>query len=161
MIKDSLSGNLDATGISLLIALTKNMRFKMKMLFFILLALLFVPLIPTAEAATGSALKPEGTCSGTLADGTSVSLTYYSNFDGCKKTSKGAVAFHSGIEGLITGSRSFKSGKDYYNFPKNDLTFADSTGNTSGKLGYRDDQNVRHVVVLQCDVRDYEYADCN
>ena len=133
----------------------------MKQLFLILLAFLFIQLLPDAGAATGSALKPEGNCSGTLADGTSVSFTYFSDFDGCKKTSKGAIAFHSGIEGLITGSRSFKSGKDYYNFAKNDLTFADSTGNTSGQLGYRDESNKRHVIEVQCEVRDYEYAECN
>jgi hypothetical protein len=131
----------------------------MKQLFLILLAFLFIQLLPSADAATGSALKPEGSCSGNLADGTSVSFTYYSNFNGCKKTSKGAIAFQSGLEGLITGSRTLSS-KDYYNFPKLDLSFANSTGNTSGKLGYRDQGNVRHVIEVQCEVRDYEYADC-
>jgi hypothetical protein len=132
----------------------------MKQLFLILLAFLFVAILPNAEAASGSALKPEGSCSGNLADGTPVSFTYFSNFNGCQKTSKGAIAFQSGIEGLITGSRTFKSSKDYYNFPKVDLTFADSTGNLSGKLGYRDAANVRQVIEVQCDVRDYEYVDC-
>ena len=132
----------------------------MKQLFLILLAFLFVAILPDAHSATGSALKIEGSCTGNLADGTPVAFTYYSDFNGCRKVNKGAIAFQSGIEGLITGSRTFKSGKDYYNFPKNDLTFKDSTGNTSGKLGYRDDQNVRHVIEVQCEVRDYEYADC-
>ncbi len=132
----------------------------MKQLFLILLAFLFVAILPEAGAATGSSLKIEGSCTGNLADGTPVSFIYYSDYNGCRKVNKGAIAFQSGIEGLITGSRTFTGGKDYYNFPKNDLTFADSTGNTSGKLGYRDSENVRHVIQVQCDVRDYEYADC-
>lgn len=132
----------------------------MKTLFLILLAFLFVVILPKAGAATGSSLKIEGSCTGNLADGTPVSFIYYSDFNGCRKVNKGAIAFQSGIEGLITGSRTFTAGKDYYNFPKNDLTFADSTGNTSAKLGYRDSDNVRHVVEVQCEVRDYEYPDC-
>lgn len=132
----------------------------MKQLFLILLAFLFVAILPKARAATGSSLKIEGSCTGNLADGTPVSFTYYSDFNGCRKVNMGAIAFQSGIEGLITGSRTLTGNKDYYNFPKNDLTFADSTGNTSGRLGYRDSANVRHVIEVQCMVRDYEYPDC-
>jgi hypothetical protein len=130
----------------------------MKKLFLVALSVFAVTL--TDSFAVGSSLKLEGTCSGHLADGTEVNFNYYSDFNGCNKVSKSAIAFNSGIEGLITGSRAFKNNKDYYNFPKNDLTFADSTGNTSGKLGYRDSKNVRRTINVQCDIRDYEYSDC-
>lgn len=133
----------------------------MKHFFLIILSFVVLNLVTHAEAAAkGSSLNLEGTCTGTLADGTGVRFTYYSDFDGCKKVSKSALAFESGIEGLITGSRSFKNDKDYYNFPRNDLTFQNSTGNTSGKFGYRDSARVRHVIEVQCEVRDYEYQDC-
>lgn len=112
------------------------------------------------HAASGSSLKTEGNCTGNLNDGTPVSFTYYSDFNGCKNTSKSAISFHSGIDGLLTGSRSIKGSKDYYNFPRHDLTFANSTGNTSGTLGYRDENNQRHVIKVQCEVRDYEYSEC-
>ena len=113
-----------------------------------------------AISKVGSSQKIEGSCSGNLVDGTAVSFTYYSNFDGCSKVSKSSLAFHSGIEGLITGSRTFPGNKDYYNFPRNDLTLSNSTGNTFAKFGYRDSYNVRHVISVQCDVRDYTYDDC-
>lgn len=114
----------------------------------------------SAEAAVGSSLKTEGSCSGNLTDGTPVSFTYYSDFDGCKNVSKSAITFNSGIEGLFTGSRAFKGGRDNYNFPRHNLSFADSTGNTSGTLGYRDENNQRQVIQVQCEVRDYSYGDC-
>lgn len=132
----------------------------MKSLFLTLLAFLIVNLMSNANAAVGSSMKTEGSCSGTLHDGTPVSFTYYSNFNGCKKVSKSAVTFTSGIEGLFTGSRTFKGGRDVYSFPKHGLSFADSTGNTSGKLKYRDETKAAHSVEVQCEVRDYEYADC-
>jgi hypothetical protein len=132
----------------------------MKHLFLIVLSFFILNLVTNAQAAAGSALKIEGSCSGNLADGTPVSFTYYSDFNGCKKVSKGAVTFINGIEGLFTGSRSFKGSSDYYNFPKHDITLANSTGNSSAKFGYRDASNVRHTVEVQCEVRDYEYGDC-
>lgn len=125
-----------------------------------LIALSLAFLTFNLHAATGSALKTEGSCTGNLQDGTPVSFTYYSNFNGCKNVSKSGISFHSGLDGLYTGSRTLKGGKDYYNFPGHDLTFKDSTGNTSGALGYRDASNQRHVITVQCDVRDYEYAEC-
>jgi hypothetical protein len=132
----------------------------MKKFFLVILSFLFINLISTSQAVTGTSLKTEGSCSGTLADGSPVSFTYYSNFDGCSNVSKSAISFTSGIEGLLTGSRSFKGGRDFYNFPKYDLSFPDSTGNTSGTFGYRDANNERQTVELQCEVRDYSYADC-
>lgn len=132
----------------------------MKQLFLTLLAFLILNLMSNANAAVGASLKTEGSCSGTLHDGSPVSFTYYSNFNGCRKVSKSAITFTSGIEGLFTGSRLFKAGRDVYNFPKHGLSFVDSTGNTSGKLSYKDEVNVRQVVDVQCEVRDYEYSDC-
>jgi hypothetical protein len=132
----------------------------MKRFILIVLSFIVLNLVTNAKAATGSALKTEGACSGNLADGTPVSFNYYSNFNGCKKVNKGAITFHTGIDGLFTGSRTFKASKDVYNFPRHDLTLNDSTGNTSAKLGYRDADNKRHTVTVQCEVRDYEYSDC-
>lgn len=132
----------------------------MKHFLFIVISFLVLNLVADANAAVGSSLKTEGSCSGALLDGTPVSLNYYSDFNGCKKVSKSAVTFTSGIEGLFTGSRTFKANKDIYNFPKHKLTFADSTGNTSGRLQYRDANNERQTVELSCEVRDYEYTDC-
>lgn len=132
----------------------------MKQLFLILLSFLIFNIISTASAATGSSMKTEGSCTGNMVDGTVVSFTYYSNFNGCKKISKSAVSFNSGIDGLFTGSRSFKNGFDIYSFPKHGLIFADSTGNTSGKLRYTDEAQNRQVVEVQCEIRDYEYTDC-
>lgn len=132
----------------------------MKQLFLTLLAFLILNLMSNANAAVGSSLKTEGSCSGTLHDGTPVSFTYYSNFNGCRKVSKSAITFTSGIEGLFTGSRTFKGGRDVYSFPKHGLSFADSTGNTSGRLTYKDETKTRHVIEVQCEIRDYEYSDC-
>lgn len=116
-----------------------------------------------AEAAT---MKFEGQCSGTLKDGTPVSYTYYSNFDGCKNRSRAAVTFHEGLAlDLHTGVRSFSNGKDIYSFKQDKkevvrLTFADSTGNTSGALTYTDLEGEKQTVELSCMVRDYSYGDC-
>jgi len=67
-----------------------------------------------SQAAT---MKFEGQCSGTLKDGTPVSYTYYSDFDGCKNKSLAAVTFHEGLAlDLHTGERSFSNGKDIYRF---------------------------------------------
>lgn len=116
-----------------------------------------------AGAAT---MKMEGQCSGTLKDGTAVSYTYYSNFDGCKNRSRAAVTFHEGLAlDLHTGVRSFSNGKDIYKFKQDKkevvrLTFADSTGNTSGELTYTDTEGEKQTVELSCMIRDYSYGDC-
>jgi hypothetical protein len=114
-----------------------------------------------ASAATGSIQKIEGSCNGGLVNGTPVSFTYYSDYNGCQKISKSAVTFTSGFEGLFTGNRKFKNGKDLYSFPKHGLSFANSTGNTSGELRYTDEANTRQVITVQCEVRDYEYSECD
>lgn len=106
-------------------------------------------------------MKIEGNCSGKLADGADISYTYYSDFNGCKKVSTAAVSFQGGLEGLNTGTRAFSKSSDIYKFYKYTLTFANSTGNTTGKLTYRDPEtNKKHTITLQCEVRDYEYTDC-
>lgn len=121
---------------------------------------LFSPTIIQA-AAVGKELKLEGNCHGSLIDATPISLTYYSDFDGCRKVSRSAIAFNSGFEGLITGSRAFKVDRDIYNFPKHKLSFLNSTGNTSALFEYRDASRELQSVELQCEVRDYEYPDCS
>lgn len=138
----------------------------MKHLFLIALSFVLLNLVTNAKAQTpkvedkGTSMKLEGSCSGTMADGTAVSLNYYSDFDGCKDVSKAAVTFTSGIEGLFTGKRTFTDSKDNYSFPEQRLSFANSTGNTSGTLKATNAQGESETVNLQCDVRDYEYADC-
>lgn len=115
--------------------------------------------ISNVSAAVGTTLKVEGSCSGTLRDGTSVNFTYYSNFNGCRKVNKAALSLNA-AETLLTGSRSFKNNQDIYVFPAHQLTFADSTGNTSAKLLYTDGRGVKRTVTVSCEVRDYEYSDC-
>lgn len=132
----------------------------MKHILLIALSFVLLNLVTHAKAAVGSSLKVEGTCSGSLQDGTAIALTYYSDFDGCKKVSKSALGLKEGLEGLFTGSRVFRDGKDIYNFPKNKLTLDDSTGNTSADFEYRDQNNELQSVELQCEVRDYEYGEC-
>lgn len=114
-----------------------------------------------ANVEAGSSMKVEGTCSGKLPDGSDISYTYYSDFDGCAKKSGAAVNFTSGVEGLFTGKRSFTEKDDNYHFDDYQLTFANSTGNTTGKLTYTDlITGKKQSVTLQCEVRDYEYTDC-
>lgn len=137
----------------------------MKHLFLIALSFILLNLVTHAKAAAeegdkGSLMKLEGTCSGTLADGTAVKLNYYSDFDGCKDVSKSAVAFTEGGDGLQTGNRSFTETKDIYAFPNQSLILANSTGNTTATLKVLNAQGEPEKVQLQCDVRDYEYADC-
>lgn len=132
----------------------------MKHFITIAFSLILLILATNTNATVGSSLKVEGSCSGTLNDGSPVSFTYYSDFDGCKNVSKSAITFTSGIEGLFTGSRSFKLNKDIYNFPAHKVTFENSTGNTSGTFEYRDADKSLQNVELACTVRDYEYADC-
>lgn len=138
----------------------------MKHLFLIALSFVLLNLVTHAKAQApkvedkGTSMKLEGSCSGTMADGTEISLNYYSDFDGCKDVSKSAVAFSSGIEGLFTGERTFTDAKDNYTFPEQRLSFANSTGNTTGTLKVTNHQGEPETVNLQCDVRDYEYADC-
>ncbi len=138
----------------------------MKQLFLIALSFVLLNLVTQAKAAVpeveekGSSMKYEGTCSGTLADGTAIGLNYYSDYDGCKEQSVSAVTFTAGIEGLFTGQRTFTETKDIYSFREQSLSFANSTGNTSGKLTIKNANDELETVQLQCNVRDYEYADC-
>lgn len=127
-----------------------------------ILALTLISLLSTSISyAGGTSMKVEGNCSGKLADGSDISYTYYSNFNGCKKVSTSAVSFQGGLEGLFTGTRAFTSSSDVYKFYSYTLTFANSTGNTTGKLTYRDPESKKKkTVTLQCEVRDYEYSDC-
>lgn len=117
-------------------------------------------------ASAGTAMKIEGSCSGNLQDGTAVSFTYYSNFDGCREKSSAAVSFSQGMGGsLYTGKRAFIGNRDVYSFKVNNkemvrLSFADSTGNTGGKMRYVDMDGKRKSIAVTCEIRDYEYAEC-
>lgn len=111
---------------------------------------------------SATTMKIEGSCQGNLDNGEAVAFTYYSNFDGCKNKSTSAVSFSQGLgNNLYTGQRSFTESWDIYRFQKNvRLTFKNSTGNTSGKLRYQDENGTTRLVQVQCEVRDYEYAEC-
>ena len=112
-------------------------------------------------AVAGTSMKVEGSCSGKLADGSEVSYTYYSNFNGCKKVSTSAVSFENGFDGLYTGTRSFTDSSDNYSFNSYKLSFSNSTGNSTGKLTYKDEFSGRSKTInVKCEVRDYEYSDC-
>jgi hypothetical protein len=126
----------------------------MKTIFFLIAVLSF------STTAFSAAMKVEGLCSGKLLDGTPVAFQYYSDFDGCKKISGAALSYVEGREGMVTGERSFTPASDIYNFGDLKLILKNSTGNTSGKFQYVDDQGGKRTVELQCEVRDYEYSDC-
>lgn len=124
----------------------------------IVLSVLFYSL-----SSFGNSLKIEGNCSGTLDDGSKVNIVYYSNFDGCKKVSASAISLG---QDLYTGTRQFISDKDVHSVKNSRnkeilaLRFANSTGNSSAIFKYIDSKNVARVVPVQCEVRDYSYADC-
>ncbi len=110
----------------------------------------------------GIPLDIEGSCSGALLDGSSISYTYYSNYDGCRKVSRAAITFTSGLRGHYRGRRSFTATEDIYSFHGGyKLIFANSTGNTSGTLVYPDEASgEKKSVILKCSIRNNEYADC-
>lgn len=134
----------------------------MKHLFLITLGFILLNLVTHAKAAEsgkGSSMKVEGSCSGTLADGTAVSFVYYSDFDGLQDVSKSAITFSEGLEGLHTGTRSFKGNNDIYRFPGYKLTLSNSTGNTSARLTYKDMNDITQSVDVPCEIRDYTYEE--
>lgn len=113
-------------------------------------------------SAFSASLNFEGSCSGKYADGKPIAFKYYSNFNGCQDSARAGISYEKGrSEGMVTGSRSFTETSDIYKFGKTRLIFANSTGNTTGKYLYTDKNGERQKVTLQCNVRDYHYADCN
>lgn len=126
-------------------------RYAMKLI--LLLSLLTTPVL-------AASLKFEGSCSGKMLDGTVVNFDYYSNFDGCREKSKAALSYRLGRDGVITGTRSFTDELDTYDFGRTRLVFANSTGNTSGTYEYTDKKGKLLRVELSCEVRDYEYGEC-
>ena len=113
-----------------------------------------------SSSAFSLSMKIEGSCSGQLADGTPVAFQYYSNFNGCKNDASAGISFDQGRDDMVTGKRKLTDNSDTYTFGKTNLIFANSTGNTSGKYRYTDGQGGRRTTTLQCEVRDYEYAEC-
>lgn len=123
----------------------------------LILALTVTVITSSAQAV---AMNLEGSCAGTLKDGSPVAFQYYSNFDGCKKVSKAAISYHYGQDGMVTGTRRFTDADDIYAFGKTRVVFKNSTGNTTGRYEYVDQKGSRQSVVLDCDVRDYHYGEC-
>lgn len=136
------------------------MRYKMKQFFLIVLSFIILNLITHAKASTGSSLRLEGSCRGTLKDGSPIVFSYFSNFNGCSNRARAAVNFTSGIEGLLTGRRAFSGDKDIYSFPDHKIILKNSTGNTDARFHYKDMEGKSRSVTVQCEIRDYEYADC-
>lgn len=127
-------------------------------LFFI--SALFLAVIPLANARAEQ--KLEGKCTGHLENGSPVAFSYFSDYEGCEGSIASSIKFspQTGL-GNLRGKRTFANEKDIYEFKKNyKLTFEDSTGNISGILEYTDAQAQRQSVIVQCSIRDYEYADC-
>lgn len=116
-----------------------------------LTAIVVFALAPVCFSRT--TMNLEGNCTGTLKDGSAVAFSYYSDFDGCKSKSRAAIVYSEG-GGLVTGSRSFKNGKDAYAFGTGQLSFKDFTGEVSGTLQTAEGESVP----VQCQIRNYEYA---
>ncbi len=105
----------------------------------------------------------EGTCKGNLHDRSNIKFTYYSDFDGCKEKSVAGMTVNQSTSfsrGMATGERSFTDDLDIYSFKTMKLTFANSTGNTGGKLTYKDKAGKSRTVAVRCEIRNYEYSDC-
>ena len=131
----------------------------------------FIILFTTFSAQANPNLKLEGSCLGTMKDGNPIEFRYFSNFDGCQNESRASVQFQHGSHlGSHSGTRSIGE-KDIYTFavatgktlgPRDSfsLSFANSTGNTEGMLNYLDSEGSLQSIVVQCEVRDYEYERC-
>lgn len=125
------------------------------------LSFLFLTLSTPSFSYIGSSLKVEGSCSGTLKDGTAVRFEYFSDFDGCKASRRSALRYKRGMEGLLTGTRRFQGNRDVHTYPQHKLSFKNSTGNTSGLFTYRDENGRNQTITVKCLIRDYEYDECN
>ncbi len=120
--------------------------------------------------ASASEMKLEGSCKGIKADGTPISFTYFSGFDGCQNKSEAAITFaeDSSQAGLFTGIRLIQNGEDKYSFTRTNektkpsiwLIFADSSGNSQGVFKQREVNGKITSVTLECEIREYEYEEC-
>jgi hypothetical protein len=144
------------------------MEFSMK---YLTIALTFFSLANSGQA--GTAMKYEGSCSGTLRDNSPIRLNLYSDFDGCKNHSQAAfstISAEGQSEKVTTGERKFVQDQDIYEFEVGSsdhqkkvahLAFANTTGNTSVEYQYYDEMEQDYqTVTLMCEVRDYEYPEC-
>ena len=127
----------------------------------------------SVSAMANSPMKLEGSCTGILKDGSSIKFVYYSDFDGChEKINASVQVTHVTNVSTYSGKRAFNNQRDTYSFTEGvaekslasreifGLNFVDSTGNTEGVLNYWDNENEEQSVVVQCEIRDYEYERC-
>ena len=132
----------------------------MKKFFLVIMATLATSFMVEA----GTNMNLEGSCKGKLHDNTPVSFSYYSDFDGCKEKSQAGITFNKSNKALgqilSTGQRYFTDTQDIYSFKDKKLSFANMTGNTSGKLTYKDQNGKTRTVTVSCEIRNYEYAEC-
>ncbi|MBA2404819.1 MAG: hypothetical protein H0V66_08615 [Bdellovibrionales bacterium] len=121
----------------------------------------FILLSFSTFAQSQSELKVEGNCKGDLRDGSKVSFTYYSNFNGCQQKINAAIKLSPSFGSqYVKGKREFENSQDIYTMNDYRITFKDSTGNTSGVFSYLDVVGKRQSVDVQCEIRDYEYDEC-
>ncbi|HXH29845.1 MAG TPA: hypothetical protein VNJ01_03430 [Bacteriovoracaceae bacterium] len=139
----------------------------------IMSAFFIVTLTLASLSHAGVSMKLEGSCKLVQADSSVKHFVYYSNFSGCSNKSSAAISIDEG-QALYTGVRSFVGEKDVYSFVVDEngkkqeavkLTFANSTGNTSGTITYLDDSiddraPRKRTAKVTCEIRDYEYAEC-
>ena len=129
---------------------------------FIFIAFIFLTLTFSAFAQAEDELKMEGNCNGSLADGTKVSFTYYSNYNGCQQKIRAAIKFGQNFgSGYYKGKREFENRQDIYTVDTYRVTFKDMTGNISGIFSYLDVVGKRQSIDVQCEIRDYEYDECH
>ncbi len=141
--------------ISLNLVLTKEGFMKQ-----IFTCVLYVGLCFSAFAQE-SEMKLEGSCHGNFSDGTPVSFTYYSDFNGCQQNINAAIKLSPNFGSqYFKGKRAFEDSKDIYTVETYRVTFKDSTGNTSGVFSYLDVVGHRQSITVQCEIRDYEYDEC-
>lgn len=118
-------------------------------------------------------MKIEGFCTSETS-GSWRNFKYYSTFNGCRSKSSAAISNADDDKygpdvGLYTGTRTLSDTKDTYSVTRKvsgrvkeiiRLVFANSTGNTTGSLTYYEGSK-KQTITVRCDVRDYEYAECN
>ncbi len=127
----------------------------------------FFVFVLISSMASASEMKQEGSCKGIDVDGTPISFTYFSGFNGCQNKSEAAITFaeDSSQAGLFTGIRMIQNGEDKYSFTRSNkrgqpslwLVFADSSENTQGVFKHRKANGKITSVTLECEIRQYEY----
>lgn len=122
---------------------------------------LYLSALAFAHAQAESEMKMEGRCNGTMASGTQVTFTYYSDFNGCQQNINAAIKFGPDFGSrYYKGKRAFENSQDIYTVDTYRVTFKDSTGNLGGIYSYLDVAGQRQSIPVECSILDYEYDEC-